>query len=568
LHAFFFEKTSTKKRSNMDDTVPLHWLREEDHLGYLKFDQNGLCVSGEALSKLSAAYHRTKVHAPWLLKPKARVTKVALKTRLKWLGHILILLFAISLSDINAMASFFCIFLPHLHTNLPQLIALTYQQGKVFQFFFSLLLFLISIILFLLHIFHKLVYDFRKQTLNTLSTVLTKPHFGLLLVSFCELSWSQYKKMISFFRKSWNDENGSFSPEVLTWNDTSLSIPRLLPSAADVKDLWNYISIKDLIPYHIIPITGVFALECLIPSIIEYIYGNAVLYALLQDPLLQLEVIVTLDAFPVAAGHCFLMSITLGNFGLLSKCSYLHFIAALAACSDDDCDLIAQIVHNNFRIIDQLLEVGEIFIKAVGRTVPIIFNFGGDDKILRLITGMARSSSKWCCFYCFWSRNVPDGVTQCTIKRSVALAMEFATEKEHGHIHPPLLKNLPWKNYKMCVLHALMSMGRLLCHWIHEWCGLTENRASSCSYWTYAQAWLDELHINIQIAKPPVTGSWNCKGTHLYIIPFVNTRMSQRHFYCTHVCFIFCLDAISAHSSRSRESSSKHEKSFFCSVYV
>ena len=57
--------------------------------------------------------------------------------------------------------------------------------------------------------------------------------------------------------------------------------------------------------------------EWLISDIIEYICGNIVLMALITISVDTLEVILKLDAFPVAGDSCLLMSLTLGNFGLL-----------------------------------------------------------------------------------------------------------------------------------------------------------------------------------------------------------------------------------------------------------
>ena len=142
-----------------------------------------------------------------------------------------------------------------------------------------------------------------------------------------------------------------------------------------------------------VSMTSIFALECLIFNIINYIYGNPLLFSLLKNSFEILEVIVTLNAFLVNKSYCFLMCITLGNFELLCKCSYLHFIIILTKCSNDNSNIISQVVYNNFWIIDALLQISSIFIKAHNKTVSIIFNFSRDDKILCLITSLEKSSS-------------------------------------------------------------------------------------------------------------------------------------------------------------------------------
>ena len=67
----------------------------------------------------------------------------------------------------------------------------------------------------------------------------------------------------------------------------------------------------------------------------------------------------------------------------------------------------------------------------------------------------------------------------------------------------------------MCVLHALMSMGWLLCKWLHDWLAWTETQSESDSRWKIAQNWLKNLKINIDITTSLLNKSWNCKGNKL-----------------------------------------------------
>ena len=87
------------------------------------------------------------------------------------------------------------------------------------------------------------------------------------------------------------------------------------------------------------------------------------------------------------------MSLTLGKFGLLCKTSYLHFIVAIADCNDYERNIVAQVLANNFAIIDQLAVTGIIWVQALQRYLNIVFHFDNDDKILHLITGLEVSSS-------------------------------------------------------------------------------------------------------------------------------------------------------------------------------
>ena len=332
--------------------------------------------------------------------------------------------------------------------------------------------------------------------------------------------------MITLFQKSWSTVEQQFSPLQLHWHlpfqlpSLVSKVPRLLPSSQQVRAKWNEIYAAVVKP-KIFSVGKIKVVEWLIPDIIEYICGNIVLMALITVPVDTLEVILKLDAFPVAGGSCLLMSLTLGNFGLLCKTSCLHFIVAIADCNDHERDIVAQVLANNFAIIDQLAATGIIWVQALQRHLNIVFHFGGDDKILCLITGLEVSSSNWCCFYCFWMRNMAFGVAQCPLKRCTHTAVIFAEKQECGHECVPLLKNILWTAYKMCVLHALMSMGRLLCQWLHDWLAWTETQTGSASCWNVAQYWLKSLKINIDISKPPLNKSWNCKGNvsfNVYIV--------------------------------------------------
>ena len=83
-------------------------------------------------------------------------------------------------------------------------------------------------------------------------------------------------------------------------------------------------------------------------------------------------------------------------------------------------------------------------------------------------------------------RNCTSGVASCSFKRCTDTAAIFAEKQEFIHAHVPLLKNI--LAYKMCVLYALMSMGWLLCQWLHDWLAWTKTQSESDSCWKIAQS--------------------------------------------------------------------------------
>ena len=94
-----------------------------------------------------------------------------------------------------------------------------------------------------------------------------------------------------------------------------------------------------------------------------------------------------------------------------------------------------------------------------------------------------------------------------------------------GHETEPMLKELAWCAYKMCILHILMAMGRVFCHWLYNWL-VTLQAQGIDGCWKLAADWLHQLHININITQPPLKGSWNVKGNYYNVI-----------FLFSHICF-------------------------------
>jgi hypothetical protein len=333
-------------------------------------------------------------------------------------------------------------------------------------------------------------------------------------VALANLNWSQYKQLIRLLGHAWSATAHKFQFQSLQWSSEpiSLVVPALLAPFEASKALWKTMW-QGAVTIGLINIPGVTAAEWKITDIIEYVCGNPVLLGLFAIAVDTLEIIVKADAFPVAGGHCFLLSVTFGNFGILCKCTALHFIAAVANCTDKERNLIAKVVDTNFRIIDALASQGCYFIKALGKTVNIRFMLGGDDKVLRLFTGLVPSCSNWCCFYCYWYRNLHPGVAQTTCKRSVANALLMCGNGSGGHEAAPMLRHVPWNCYVMCVLHALLAMGRVFCHWLFNWLLHLESIGCTQQVWEAAAYWLKTLHININIREKPQRGAWSVKGT-------------------------------------------------------
>lgn len=343
---------------------------------------------------------------------------------------------------------------------------------------------------------------------------MTEPLQGTLLVSLLGLTWHQYELLIRFFGKVWHAATAKWGSIKLCWPESidSEAIPSLLPSLSRVQSLWNA-TFQQFVKLAHLEIPGYHAVEWLLSDIIEYVCGNALLFALFEFQN-ELEILLKLDAFPVAAGHCLILSVTFGNFGRLCKTSCLHFIAAIADCNDKDVSIMRQVLAHNFAVIDKLAKAQRIFVTALQQELPIRFAFTGDDVVLRIITGLCSSASNFCCFYCFYRRHLQEGESQLLVKRSVASANRYGGQAKYGHVELPWLQCLNWSQYKMCVLHALISMGRMFVHWLHDYLVYYHKATDNQKVWHIAQSWLKDLHVNIDISTMPQNGSWNVKGNY------------------------------------------------------
>jgi len=70
--------------------------------------------------------------------------------------------------------------------------------------------------------------------------------------------------------------------------------------------------------------------------------------------------------------------------------------------------------------------------------------------------GLAGSLTKFHCIYCFSERNAREPDLQ---ERTLEKALQFAKKQEKGHLFEPMVK-LKWLQFKLCILHGLMSFGR------------------------------------------------------------------------------------------------------------
>ena len=103
---------------------------EEEHLGYLRFDENGLCTSPDGLKKLSHLYHRVKEHAPWLLMEPETARGTRLRMKHCWIMLAIYYLWALTVDDLAGLTIFMCQFLKYFAV-APYHVFQAFDGGKV-----------------------------------------------------------------------------------------------------------------------------------------------------------------------------------------------------------------------------------------------------------------------------------------------------------------------------------------------------------------------------------------------------------------------------------------------------
>lgn len=80
-----------------------------------------------------------------------------------------------------------------------------------------------------------------------------------------------------------------------------------------------------------------------------------------------------------------------------------------------------------------------------------------------------------------------------------------------GQEREALFPDLPPENYKLCILHALMSFGRYALDLVHDVTALIAEQEHNNEIWEDVQQFLTLAKIKITIDIKPLRG-WNCKG--------------------------------------------------------
>jgi hypothetical protein len=79
---------------------------------------------------------------------------------------------------------------------------------------------------------------------------------------------------------------------------------------------------------------------------LEFVYTSPFFWLFISDPL-NCELIVRGDGLPLRGGLASFLLITLGNFGVLSKCILFNFVINLASIGEKFVEKLKQAFHYN-----------------------------------------------------------------------------------------------------------------------------------------------------------------------------------------------------------------------------
>lgn len=173
-----------------------------------------------------------------------------------------------------------------------------------------------------------------------------------------------------------------------------------------------------------------------------------------------LELMVNCDALPVAGGHSWIVSYSLGNFGILCKSVYGRFIGNIANLNDKNTlfNVMKAMWGDNLETISLFAQAKMLEFRTEERSfiskVKVIF--GGDDSNNRNLKGLNSNSAKFFCSNCYstkedWQNNNP-----VTILRTEALAEEkflLNNVRVTSQANRPMIKYVH-------ILHLLLSSTR------------------------------------------------------------------------------------------------------------
>ena len=286
-------------------------------------------------------------------------------------------------------------------------------------------------------------------------------------------------------------DDGYFGPASIA----GVEIPNMWASVKDVKKV-----IKDLkARFKFFPTgkEGTDACYWDVEDCIKFICRSEVYMEQMQDPH-HLEIIVRGDGLPVGGNHACFLLLTLGNFGILSKCLGFNFPINIAEVDEKNREEVRLAFQHNMDKLNDWARHPIVEI-APGITVTVKVEWGGDESWLRMMLGLMSSKEALACIKCHWRRNSkyqPAGRVERVFDTLHALYEQGCLDQAAA----PLITFADIADIHHCGMHAIIRFGKDLVQISFE--HLQKEATHGRPKWEVAKQWFKSHRIKCDITYP------------------------------------------------------------------
>ena len=265
-----------------------------------------------------------------------------------------------------------------------------------------------------------------------------------------------------------------YGQETSTWGSNGVVYPKL-PSWNSFQQEWNRLAGKQVLTKMKHKATGGVSSNRDMPDFLEYLHylhhDMGVLPALDTSLTGFLHVIIRGDGVPVGGRTWVQLSIGFANFGRLSRMLPYVWTLAVAVVPENDTVALSWLWRVNLRWIQKFINTGTM--EYCGTEYPTRVFLGGDSPWLRHVLGI---TTHWMVAR-IWDNGSLEGAEVPRSAQANALwhdpvrSGKMPPVQGRGCTHKPLLQvPNPYFQVVMCILHALMCIGRIVANELHSLC--------------------------------------------------------------------------------------------------
>lgn len=335
-----------------------------------------------------------------------------------------------------------------------------------------------------------------KPILKQVQEELSCPFRATKMVTELNLPTSLYPVLAAPPMKAEVHKNGSVEYSQATVE--GVPILSLIAPMANFKHLWK--SFEQMFP---LTETGKNSFALQLKHAIEFFFKTPAYSQYIADPS-NLEIIIRGDGFPVGGKHAVFLLVTLGNFGIRSKCLAFNLPINVAEIDEKNRPAVKQAFKDNLKFANEINKTK--CIEFGGRRVKARVEFGGDEAFLRMMLGLQACSELHACIKCLWHRDT-EYCEELQVDRVLSMMKEFYVEGLFGQKDKPLIQHALMHQIHHCAMHAIIPFGKDLLAFCFRHLQQLQIPAvtAAANAWlkTYRISYVDMLyHLNLQIFFP------------------------------------------------------------------